>query len=71
MEKTTREKLIELLIRNYTETIKQELANEEEDFLFSLLKFGTPGFEELSNQELIQEYRDIYNLDIEIIREEE
>lgn len=63
----TREQLIELLIDNYIDTIQCDNEQGDQSILYSYLDTGFKGFSNYTDSELIQEYKELYQLDIKII----
>ena len=63
----TREQLIEVLINNYIDTIQCDNEQCDQSILYSYLDNGFKGFSNYTNDELIQEYTELYQTDIKII----
>jgi hypothetical protein len=63
----TREQLIEVLINNYIDTIQCDNEQGDQSILYSYLDNGFKGFSNYTNDELIQEYTELYQTDIKII----
>lgn len=59
-----RDELIELLINNYIDTIQKDNTAGDASILYSYLDTGFKGFSNYTNDELIQEYKELFQTNV-------
>jgi|GEM_PF-2360053 len=62
----TRESVIERLVNNEIDTIQQLVVQEDYSYLESIVRNGVTGFDNLCNEDLIEEYKQTFEETIKI-----
>jgi hypothetical protein len=57
-KKMTKKELVDALTRDALDTVRQEIIQDEEVWIESVIRFGFKGFTKMSLKELQQEYRE-------------